>query len=141
MSTISPRHLGKSLQRGASGCCPSCGAHSLFVGYLTLNRTCDECGLALHLYAPAAGPAFLTIAVLGFLVGPLVWGVAAVLSPDRWVLGVVGAIALPPVAVLLLRLNKGAMVGYLWAFGIGDPAQGTQGRGRHTVAPRSDHRS
>ena len=118
---MSPKHshgLARSLGRGATGRCPRCGQGRLYDGYLTLNRSCWHCGLDLRPHAPAAGPAFLTVALLSLTIGPLIWAVAAIVSPDRIVLALVGLAILPIAAVLLLRVMKGAVVAYLWSLGI-----------------------
>ncbi|WFE76571.1 DUF983 domain-containing protein [Roseinatronobacter sp. S2] len=127
MTSNQPREMGEALRRGAAGRCPNCGMGRLFDGYLGLHESCAQCGLDLRPYTPAAGPAFLTVAVLGVLTGPLLWAAAAIFTPDRLVLALVGVTALPILAVLLLRVIKGAMVGYLWALGAGN--HDTHGQG------------
>ncbi|MGL4413538.1 DUF983 domain-containing protein [Roseinatronobacter monicus] len=118
MTNNQPRTLTPALRRGAAGRCPNCGVGRLFNGYLTLHHTCGYCGQEFRPHAPAAGPAFVTVAILGLVTGPLLWAAAAILTPDRLVLALVGFVTLPILAVLLLRVIKGAMLGYLWALGI-----------------------
>ena len=118
MNSKQPRNLGTALRRGAAGRCPNCGEGRLFNGYLTLHHACGHCAQDFRQHAPAAGPAFVTIAILGLVTGPLLWAVAAILTPDRLVLALVGVVTLPILAVVLLRIIKGAMLGYLWALGI-----------------------
>jgi len=117
MTSKQSRTFGTALRRGAVGRCPNCGVGRLFNGYLTLHHSCGNCGQDFRAHAPAAGPAFMTIALLGLVTGPLVWTVAAILTPDRLVLMLVGLVMLPILAVVLLRVIKGAMLGYLWALG------------------------
>lgn len=118
-----PRSLRLALLRGAAGRCPSCGAGALFEGYLTLYTACASCGIDLRRHAPAAGPAFLTVAVAGVVLTPVLWLAAAILGPDPALLILVGVVTLPILAVLLLRVIKGAMVGYLWALDVAGGAE------------------
>lgn len=123
MDTFPQRDLSRAVRRGSVGRCPNCGDGLLFQGFLVLNDMCAKCGTTLRSYHPKAGPAFLTIAFASLLLVPIL-GLAAVLfGPDPAVLIAVGLLSLPFLAVLLLRVIKGAMVGYLWAQDIhGRPA-------------------
>jgi uncharacterized protein (DUF983 family) len=112
----SDRNLGKALCRGAGGRCPNCGIGQLFDGFLTSRDTCDICGIDLRRHAPAAGPAFLSIAVASLLMAPLMGLATAIFGPDPAIVAAIGIATIPALAVLLLRVIKGAMIGYLWAF-------------------------
>ena len=119
MTTRQHRELGRALRRGAAAHCPRCGAGRVFNGYLAMQDACGQCGLGFRPYAPAAGPAFLTIAVTGMIMAPVLSVAAAILGPDRTPLVLVGIVTMPVLALVLLRVIKGAMVGYLWALRIG----------------------
>jgi len=124
MNTTQSRELGEALRRGAVGRCPECGEGALFSGFLTLRKTCGHCGLGLLRHAPAAGPAFLSIALAGAFLVPLMGVTAAIFGPDPAILALIGFATLPLLALLLLRVTKGAMVGYLWAFDVVSPRPG-----------------
>lgn len=112
------RDIGTALRRGATGRCPNCGVGQIFQGYLTLCPACAYCGQNLHAHAPAAGPAFMTVALLGLIIGPLLWVAGTVFPPDSLALALIGIVVLNILALLLLRVVKGAMLGYLWTLGL-----------------------
>lgn len=123
-----PRKPGKAMRRGAVGRCPDCGVGPLFEGFLTLRDACVHCGLVFERHAPAAGPAFLSIAIAGALIVPLMSIAAAIFGPDPVILATIGFATVPLIAVLLLRITKGAMVGYLWVFDTDSGRKGNAGR-------------
>ena len=49
------------LKTGVRGLCPRCGRGHLFVGFLTLRKECEVCGLDYSFADPADGPAFFVI--------------------------------------------------------------------------------
>lgn len=118
MSNTQSRELGKALRRGAVGRCPNCGTGHLFRGFLTLHETCGYCGLDLRRHWPKAGPALLSIAVAGAFLAPLLNLGAAIFGPNPVVLMLVGLVTLPFLVAGLLRVIKGAMVGYLWSYDV-----------------------
>lgn len=116
------RELGTALHRGLRGRCPKCGGGRLFASFLVLRDSCGLCGFDIRRYAPAAGPAFLAMAIASVFLIPVLGLAAALFGPNPVALLVVGLAILPLLAVLLLRATKGAMVGYLWSFEVeGDP--------------------
>ncbi|MBU0557944.1 MAG: DUF983 domain-containing protein [Alphaproteobacteria bacterium] len=46
---------------GIRGRCPRCGEGHMFDGFLTLKKTCQECGLDYGFADPADGPAFFVL--------------------------------------------------------------------------------
>lgn len=129
MSQRQPRELGTALRRGAGGRCPQCGKGRLFDGFLTLRDICEHCGFGIRRHAPAAGPAFLSIATASLFLVPVLGLTAVLFGPNPAILAMVGLAILPLLAVVLLRVIKGAMVGYLWVFDVDsgphtDPPQG-----------------
>lgn len=116
MSNTQSRDLSKALRHGAMGRCPNCGNGRLFRGFLTLQETCGHCGLELRRYWPSAGPALLSIAVAAIFLAPLLNLGAAIFGPNPVILAVLGLVTLPFLVALLLRIIKGAMVGYLWSY-------------------------
>lgn len=118
MSDTQSRDLGKALRHGAVGRCPKCGTGHLFRGFLTLHETCGHCGLDLRQHWPSAGPALLSIAVAGAFLAPLLNLGAAIFGPDPVILSLLGLVTLPFLVAALLRVIKGAMVGYLWSYDV-----------------------
>lgn len=94
------------------GCCPRCGARSLFAGWIEFASACRACGLDFSKFNVGDGPAaFLTMIVGAVIVVLALWLQLSV-EPPWWVhvllwvplttAGVVGG----------LRLAKGAL---LWS--------------------------
>ena len=110
------RNLAVAVRRGFLGRCPNCGKGAMFRGYLTVNPRCPVCGEDLSFQRADDAPAFVTLLVVCFVGGAGVL-VSDVASPQTPLLAValfwlvVTAVA----SLLVLRLTKGAVVGYQWA--------------------------
>jgi uncharacterized protein (DUF983 family) len=103
------------LRRGAAGRCPNCGRGKLFRAYLKVQPVCPVCSHDNGQYPADDAPPYFTILILGhFVIGPLlifrfIW---------TWPVGLVLAILMPALTLLaltLLPIVKGAVVGVLWA--------------------------
>nr|WP_277754032.1 DUF983 domain-containing protein [Porphyrobacter sp. GA68] len=67
------------------GCCPRCGARTLFVGATQFAPRCRTCGLDYDSFNVGDGPAaFLTLIIGAMLVGLAIWLDIAV-APPLWV--------------------------------------------------------
>jgi uncharacterized protein (DUF983 family) len=98
-------------QAGLLARCPCCGRGKLFSGFLTLGRSCSECGLDYGFADAGDGPAVFIILVVGFLVTGSALLTEALYSPPYWVhalLWIPACIGLP---LLLLRPFKATMIG------------------------------
>jgi uncharacterized protein (DUF983 family) len=115
------RRLGPALVRGAVGRCPRCGTGPLFRGYLAVVDRCAACGHDLGAYRAADGPAFFTISVVGLSLVPLLGFGFAAYRPDPVTLLVWTAAIATVLTLVLLRVIKGAFVGFLWARRERDP--------------------
>jgi uncharacterized protein (DUF983 family) len=98
--------------RAALAClCPRCGDGRLFVGLLTVQNRCPVCDLDLKGNDSGDAPAVAVI----FLLGPLLIGAALTVefsfSPPLWVHAVLWPIVAVPLAIVLLRPLKAAVVG------------------------------
>ena len=73
-----PRSTGQAVLRGFRGRCPSCGDGPLMKGYLKVRDTCPVCDEALHHHRADDGPPYLTLLIVGHIIGPaMLWlGVA-----------------------------------------------------------------
>lgn len=107
--------LRRSIFRGLSHRCPSCGQGKLFGRYLKVQPHCAGCGHELALYPADDGPAYLTILLLGhliigpMLVFPIIWR-----SNPLYSLPIIMG-ALTVVTLLVLPRVKGAWVGLMYA--------------------------
>ena len=73
-----------SLVAAARGCCPQCGAATLFSGPVRFAPRCSGCGLDLEQYNVGDGPAaFLTLIVGGVMVA-LALTLELKLHPPLW---------------------------------------------------------
>ena len=92
------------------GCCPRCGARTLFAGFARFAPQCRACGLDIAAFNVGDGPAaFLTLGI-----GALVTGLAIALelgaSPPWW-LHVLLWLPLTAILVLVsLRYSKAALL-------------------------------
>jgi uncharacterized protein (DUF983 family) len=87
----------------------------MFTGYLAVSHRCAICQEPLSDYKTADLPALFTILVVGILLVPVLWVGFAVFRPDPLVLfGYIG-VFMVTLTLVMLRLVKGANVGYFWA--------------------------
>ncbi len=110
------RPLGEAIRRGLIGRCPACGRGRLFRAYLKVVNTCTICGEDLSHHRADDAPAYLTMLIVGHLVGG-----GVLFSEERWPdssLFLVAAFWLTVTIVaslLILPRAKGAIVGQQWA--------------------------
>lgn len=95
---------------GIRGRCPRCGEGRLFSGFLTVGKSCENCGLD-YSYADAGdGPAVFAILIIGFImVGMALW-TEVNLNPPLWVHFVVWLPLTVVLALTALRLIKGVLL-------------------------------
>lgn len=115
------RDVLKALRHGLRGRCPQCGEGHLFAGYLAVPERCAACGEPIGDYRTADGPAFFTISIVGLLLVPMLGFGFAVFRPEPLTLLAVVVVAATLLSLVLLRLLKGAFIGYLWAHHERDP--------------------
>jgi uncharacterized protein (DUF983 family) len=103
--------------RGLIGRCPSCGRGRLLRRYLKPVERCEQCGEAFGHIRADDGPAWLTIVVVGHIMGPLL--LYAV--PGSRLSDAVAMLVWPLVALLLALLvlprAKGLFIGLIWRSG------------------------
>ena len=92
------------------GCCPACGARTLFRGPITFADRCRVCGLDFSRFNVGDGPAALVTLVAGaILVGLALWLEVSV-APPFWV----HIILWGPLTIILvlagLRFTKGFLL-------------------------------
>lgn len=93
------------------GRCPRCGQGALFRQVLNLRERCTACGLDYKFIDTGDGPAVFVIFILGFLMMGSALYVEFTFEPPVWVHVVAWGLLTPLVALGLLRLIKGALIG------------------------------
>lgn len=99
--------LPPPIRSGISGCCPRCGAPTLFRSFLAFADRCPRCGLDFTAFNVGDGPVvFLTLGI-GTIVTILAVWVEIALEP-RWIVHALLWLPLTLVlTVLTLRVAKG----------------------------------
>lgn len=110
------RNVGRALRRGFAGHCPCCGDGAMFRRYLKVNDRCPNCGTELLHHRADDAPPYLTVLVVGHILGALM------LSVEEFVpnLPILTHVLIWPTLTLVLCLAllpafKGALIGYQWA--------------------------
>jgi uncharacterized protein (DUF983 family) len=100
-----------SILQAALRCrCPRCGKGKLFKGLLTLQACCPVCGLDLGKSDTGDAGAVGVIMVLGAIVIIMAFWVEFHFSPPLWVHVVLWPLVTIPLAVLITRPVKAALV-------------------------------
>ncbi len=90
--------------------CPRCGEGKLFTGLLTVRERCQACGLNLTQHDVGDGPAVAVILLLGAIIVTLAFWVEFRFEPPFWVHVVLWPALTFPLAVLMMRPIKAALV-------------------------------
>jgi uncharacterized protein (DUF983 family) len=98
------------LQAALSCRCPRCGRGKLFRNLLEVRDTCDACGLDLRQSDAGDGAIVGVILVLGAIVVGLAFWVEFHFSPPLWVHAVLWPVLTIPLAVILMRPAKAALI-------------------------------
>lgn len=109
------RYVLTALWRGARLQCPHCGAGRLFRAYLKVADHCPACGEAMHHQRADDAPPYLTILVVGHVMIPVVLTVDLLYEWPMWLNIAVWFPILAGLALALLPITKGALVGLQWA--------------------------
>ena len=105
------------LQTGIAGKCPRCGKGNLFAGYLTVAKSCGNCGLSFSFADAGDGAAwFVLLFACVFGVGSIL-GVEVAYSPPYWVHALIAIPVLIIMPMLLLRPVKGMFLAQQWQTG------------------------
>jgi uncharacterized protein (DUF983 family) len=100
-----------SILQAALRCrCPRCGQGKLFTGVLTLRPACPVCGLNLTQADTGDAGAVGVIMVLGAIVIVLAFWVEFRFSPPLWVHAILWPVVTIPLAILITRPVKAALV-------------------------------
>jgi len=100
-----------SLLHVALAClCPRCGKGKLFRGLLDIRDRCAVCDLDLRAHDAGDGAVVGVILVLGAIVVTLAFWVEFRFSPPLWVHALLWPVVTVPLAVLMMRPAKAALV-------------------------------
>lgn len=103
------------MQRGARNRCPQCGGKPLFKSYLKPHHACASCGLEFHHQRADDAPPYFVMLIVGHVIVPIVLTVEMAWRPPIWV----HLAAWLPLALLLaltlLPIIKGSLIGLQWA--------------------------
>ena len=101
-------------QTGLRGKCPRCGRGPLFSGYLTVAKSCSNCGLSFDFADSGDGATwFVMLFACIFGVGGIL-GIEVAYSPPIYVHLLIGFVFLVLVPLLLLRPVKGLLLAQQW---------------------------
>lgn len=98
------------IRSGVFGHCPRCGRGALFDGYLSLDKSCSQCGLDYGFADAGDGPAVFVILLIGFLVVGLALWVETSYGPPIWLHMVIWIPLASALCLLLLRVLKGVLI-------------------------------
>ncbi len=90
--------------------CPRCGKGPLFTGLLHIRDRCPVCGLDLEQSDAGDATAVPVILVLGSIIVGLAFWVDVRFEPPFWVHVVIWPIVTVPLAIVMMRPVKAAMV-------------------------------
>lgn len=90
--------------------CPRCGKGRLFRNLLEVRERCEVCGLDLRAHDVGDGASVGVILVLGAVIVILAFWVEFHFSPPLWVHAVLWPLVTVPLAILLMRPAKAALV-------------------------------
>lgn len=108
----------RGIRRGLAMRCPACGERRLFARFLKVADRCDNCGQELHHHRADHLPPYVTIVLVGFVVGH-----GILVSELYWEWPLWRHIVVWPALTLVLALAlmqpiKGAVVGLQYALGM-----------------------
>lgn len=95
--------------------CPKCGAGPLLKGYLKVRDRCLVCSEDLHHHRADDGPAYLTLLIVGHIMGPLLILAFETFRPEPLILASTFSVGCVGLSLYLLPRIKGAIVGFQWA--------------------------
>ena len=110
------REWWPAVKRGFWGRCPHCDEGKIFRSYLKVNDCCPACGEELHHHRADDAPPYLTIMVVGHIIGALMLFVEERSLIDAvWIHMILWPALTLGLALWMLPLFKGALIAYQWA--------------------------
>lgn len=109
------RPLMPAVKRGLALRCPNCGEGKVLHSYLKVNDECPVCHEELHHHRADDGPAYVTILLVGHVMGLALHIMWEYWRPEPLTMALsLSAIAVVS-ALLMLPRVKGMIVAYQWA--------------------------
>jgi uncharacterized protein (DUF983 family) len=105
-----PKGQSGLIQAALFGECPSCGARTLFAGWVRFAPRCRACGHDFSAYNVGDGPAAFLILVIGALVSAFAVVLQVKASPPFWVHVLLWVPLTFALVILSLRVSKAAML-------------------------------
>jgi uncharacterized protein (DUF983 family) len=106
----------QAIRKGLHGRCPNCGEGKMFRAYLKVNDTCPHCGEELFHQRADDAPPYMTIFVVGHIIGTSMILVEE-FWPDAPIL--LHAMIWPTITLILslcfLPIIKGGLIAHQWA--------------------------
>lgn len=102
--------MPKPIDSGLYGCCPRCGARTLFRGFVGFADKCPECGLDFTRFNVGDGPVVFMTLGIGALVTILAVTVELGFSPPFWVHILLWVPLTAALVVVSLRFAKGLLL-------------------------------
>lgn len=112
---IEERPTKIAVLRGLRGRCPSCGQGHLFTRYLKVADRCPVCEEDLFHHRADDGPAYLTILLVGHIMGFVIHLMWVYFRPEPLVMASVLTVVAVGMSLWLLPRMKGLVVGIQWA--------------------------
>jgi uncharacterized protein (DUF983 family) len=110
-----PRPTREAVLRGFKRRCPSCGSGPLMKGYLKVRDTCPVCQEELHHHRADDGPPYLTLLIVGHIIGPAMLWFYVAFEPDPYTFMAIFMVASVALSLWFLPRLKGLIVGVQWA--------------------------
>lgn len=114
-SEVETRDWKAAVLRGLRLRCPSCGEGKMLHSYLKVRHSCDHCGQELFHNRADDGPAYLTILIVGHILGFALHITFVLYRPDPLVLAMIMSAVTIGTSLWLLPRMKGLVVAYQWA--------------------------
>ena len=112
----SPRDKWQAVKRGFMGKCPHCGEGKMFRAYLKVAEACPACGEELHHQRADDAPPYMTIFVVGHIIGAgMLWVEHQNDQLPIWIHATVWPILTLVLCLYFLPRIKGGLIGLQWA--------------------------
>ncbi len=126
----SPRDKWQAVKRGYMGKCPHCGEGKMFRAFLKVAEACPSCGEELHHQRADDAPPYMTIFVVGHIIGAgMLWVEHQNDALPIWIHATIWPILTVVLSFYFLPRIKGGLIGLQWALrmhGFGAQATSTE---------------
>ncbi len=108
------RDFWLTVLRGMVGRCPCCGEGALFISYLKPIQNCSVCAESFGHVRADDGPAWLTIILVGHILGPLMLWMLPNVAWSEWTIAAFLLSLTLTLSLLILPRAKGFFIGLIW---------------------------